>query len=857
MRLCNWISTWATLCLCATAFGQTPIYRVLDRPLDGVVQPAGALADLDGDGDVDLLTSEGIYLNDGAARFVLNGAPSPIAQTNVQTVVAADFTGDGLNDLAWIDGAAQVVVAINTPGLTFTFPATPLPLISSGNPAITALSRAIAVGDVDGDGLIDLVVTTSHYVNGTTQNGFAHAWRGLGNGAFADVASAMPATELPYVNVQLSDLDRDGDLDALFEGNFSGSGLQVAVAYNSAGTFSIGSTSLVTSARVSSLDVGEFNGDSIPDVVVTQIDSTTSSSAVIVLGPLSSPSGFTVTSLPRFDDAFVLDVNGDGHGELVTAINDQPAASQVTVRPVSVTGVVGAPIQTLVGYATSGGVGLPTRPRPIDLDGDGDRDLVCVTSGYLRPELLMNSGAGSLTRFPDPVAQIQPLSWITAGNVDQDGVPDILGLDSGSPQRLITGINDGSAYFTPGPTATLPLVLPATAGLIVPFDADGDGDSDVYAPYPPSVPGSLFGPDHLLINQGSSFTTVVMNPSAQGRMTAVALDCDGDGDLDLITAPQGSTPAAGAVAEMLLNLGGNTFGAPIPLGTLHATVSLAVADFTGDGLDDVFQTNGYLAGPNGQAIADNCVVYLRTGPATFNPVTFPSQGYTSACGDVNGDGLADVIVDAGIYLGNGNGTFVLQPQALPGALPFGSRIMDVDADGDRDVVTAHGAAYRNIGNATFAPIEVVQSLGSFGVFGGVTALADFDQDQDLDLVIEGPLVLSNCTRQIAIGQFARPGRPLTVDLYGTPGDLWGLYLAAGTSHIPVPPSGTILLDLATTFQIGTGYFAAGPTPRAGTGSVTLTVPTGNGFVGVTVYAQAFDVTQSRLTNRLPITVLGF
>jgi hypothetical protein len=163
---------------------------------------AAALGDLDADGDLDLVLgrSSASYWYDGLAG-VYRLVPAIRILANDGDGRFSEATGSFLDDGAWITGSAGTILSV----------------------------RGIALGDLDGDGVLDMVLAGSVdylYDYGGTGYGFAgvlpSGWRtatrvllGDGNGRFADATGDwMPAAangdHLPAGGALLGDLDGDG-----------------------------------------------------------------------------------------------------------------------------------------------------------------------------------------------------------------------------------------------------------------------------------------------------------------------------------------------------------------------------------------------------------------------------------------------------------------------------------------------------------------------------------------------------------------------------------------------------------------------------------------------------------------------
>jgi hypothetical protein len=292
---------------------------------------------------------------------------------------------------------------------------------------------------------------------------------------------------------------------------------------------------------------------------------------------------------------------------------------------------------------------------------------------------------------------------------------------------------------------------------------------------------------------------------------ATIQDVDGDGVRDVVAAVWNTTRAAlcvsGATGLVLWtqpNVGG--YGMQVE----------ALRDVDGDGVDEVLVGSW-----------NNALLCLRgrTGAVLWSLPTGSANGgdvwTVAAIPDVDGDGVDDA-------LGGSFDTYVYCASGRTGALlwsqPTGNRVFSVswvgDADGDGKPEALAGTQ------------DTTNKVLVYGIEG----------DSGLAL----PRLVQTGTP--ALGQ--------TVALYttGLPGDLFGVFLAAGTAALPLPPFGTLLLDPATLTALG-----AGAVPANGTAATPLPVPNLAALVGLTVHFQALvganlPAGVGALTNRASMTI---
>jgi hypothetical protein len=194
-----------------------------------------------------------VYINAGDGTF---GAASSLTSTSPPGIVAGDFNGDGLTDLANIYTAgtyegAGIGIYFNAGEGTFASEVT-YATNSFGEP-----NSGLAAADFNGDGLPDLATFVYDTATSTTQ---LVVLLSAGGGRFqAPVAS--PAVGLPN-QVVVGDFNGDGVPDLAV-------GPDVTIYRgNGDGTFGLG-VSYAVGVNVTSITVGDFNGDGISDIATT------------------------------------------------------------------------------------------------------------------------------------------------------------------------------------------------------------------------------------------------------------------------------------------------------------------------------------------------------------------------------------------------------------------------------------------------------------------------------------------------------------------------------------------------------------------------------------------------------------
>ena len=301
------------------------------------------------------------YRSDGTANFTEGSNISSDAHVS-NLIALGDLDGDGDLDM--------VVANEGVPGSAFMLPPGEVNrvYINDGAGNFTGgsnifsdahVSRSIALDDLNGDGNLDIVVANYRAVN--------KVYLGDGTGDFTGVSgSDISADANNSFSIAVGDFDGDGDLDIVV-----GNNRQTNRVYLGDGTGDFtGGSNISTDANDSqSITLGDLDGDGHLDIVVgnasNQINKVYLGDGT---GDFTGVSGSNISTDANNSLSIALDdLDGDGHLDIVVANN---GVNRVYLGDGSgdFTGVSGSNISTDRNHSFSIALG--------DLDGDGDLDIV-------------------------------------------------------------------------------------------------------------------------------------------------------------------------------------------------------------------------------------------------------------------------------------------------------------------------------------------------------------------------------------------------------------------------------------------------------------------------------------------------
>jgi serine/threonine protein kinase/Flp pilus assembly protein TadD len=591
-----------------------------------------AVSDFNGDGNPDLIvanevaSSVSVFLGKGDGTF--QAAVDYQCGGSPYSVAVGDFNGDGHADLAVANCLANGTVSVLLGNGDGTFQAAQT--FAAGNGP-----SCVAVGDFNDDGHLDLVVA----LNSTSGKGSTVGLLlGKGDGTFQAVTT-HPVGIAPWY-VAVGDLNGDGILDLAVSGMDvdSGGGSVSVLLGNGDGTFQAAHGYPVAfsgnnlSPAQNPVAIGDFNRDGKPDLAVAN----NAGNNVSVLlgngdGTFPAAPNYSAGIYPGF--VAVADFNGDGILDLAVANfggdggghpgtlsillgkgdgTFQAAVNYPTgltpsgvgvgdfngdgIPDLAVSNIFSATLSILLGNGNGtfqAAVNYPAGQFPgsvvvADFNGDGVLDLAVTNLVNNSVSVLLGNGNGS---FQAPLGFASGGNFpffMVAGDFNADSVPDlaVANYKSGTVS-IFLGNGDGT-FQAAGNYAT------ASPGSIVVGDFNGDGKLDVAVAN--AIQGGTSGSVSVLLGNGDgTFQASVGYPTGpilnfQPPQGMTVGDVNGDGTPDLVVV-------FGGGVLVLLGNGDGTFQTT-PISYLAGVVANAVAvgDFNGDGKPDLAVTNG---SPNG------------------------------------------------------------------------------------------------------------------------------------------------------------------------------------------------------------------------------------------------------------------
>ena len=737
-------------------------------------------ADLDGDGKLDIAvinTSEdevSVLRNQSTAPGIIDFAPKLDFSTGGSPygLDVADIDGDNVSDLVVVDRSQNLSIFGNNSTVGA------LSFQSRVNFSLNGtLTNDVTTGDIDGDGLVDVVV-------GHTDSNLAIFMNTSTAGSIA-LSARMDYTIISN-KTSMADINGDGKVEVIAAG---GSSVNVLPNNSTSGMIDFGSIqsyAIPLAISVSHMDIGDMDADGEPDICAPYAGFPTS--GIAVFKNARSENDLLSFSFPEQTGAATIDdvnhtihievVIGTDVSNLIATFVASSTASDVSIGTTSQSSGVTANdftnpvVYTVVAednlvqeWTIEVSVSTSCTPDNVEVNREATGQFYfdgqyLKSTGTYEATFINRFGCDSLVTlnlniltpggmtFVDVPSIIEPVRNASSAfaDVNNDGVQDlmILGENAGGTHVTNLYINNGLGSFTEK-TGQPFIGLDGEPESLAFADVDGDLDLDVITAGFDNTNSSFTA---LYLNDGTGDFTISSSSviSQVGRASVVFGDFISGGSIDLLIS--GDTGSS-TISEIYENDGTGVFSNPNPvLGGWFPSVDIGYLD-TGSELDWVM--NSYQTGS-----LDNTQVYIGNGDGSF---VYPAQNYFNAyfgtirLADVNGDGDKDLFVtgrtsssgstSTSIYLNDGNAQFTeLSSHGLVGVASGDVEFLDFDLDGDLDVILLGEVSisepgtylFENDGTGVFTEFE---SADFVNLSDGSVSVADIDMDGYPDIYLNG------------------------------------------------------------------------------------------------------------------------
>jgi DNA/RNA endonuclease YhcR with UshA esterase domain len=348
--------------------------------------------------------------------------PTPAATDFSNQLTIGDIDGDNDLDIIFANGGNFFNAGNDQPTRIYRNNGTgTFTDVSQTQLGFNGLVRGVELGDIDGDGDLDMILVQDF-------DRQPHLFNNNGNGVFSDVTNTqLPVMELSSSRAQFADIDSDGDIDlyiATGQNNRFGCGQNKILINDGTGTFSDETAlrhPLENLCENMDVSIADIDGDFDLDI---RVGNRASNSRLY----LNNGAGiFTLSNnMPNDSSCYSYDfgdVDGDGDLDLLGAnarsgssaealfINDgngsfTDASNQISPNPIG---------------------DDDNDSKFLDLDNDGDLDLIIAALSANAEKVYLNDGNGNFTQAQNLITGIADLSLdIMVADLTGDGRLDIV-----------------------------------------------------------------------------------------------------------------------------------------------------------------------------------------------------------------------------------------------------------------------------------------------------------------------------------------------------------------------------------------------------------------------------------------------
>ncbi len=698
-----------------------------------------------------------------------------------------DLDGDGKTDIAVVNIMSNTIsVYRNTSvvgSLTSSSFASKVDFATGSEPI------SVSIGDLDGDGKLDLVVTNqvsrsiSVYRNTSTTGSITPS-------SFAAKVDFLNGGSGPN-SIAIGDLDDDGKPEIIV-GNNSITSISIFKNTSATGAINAGSFApkidITTGITPTDIAIGDLDGDSKPDLAIANFGSATVSilkntttTGVISAGSFANKVDFATGSTPN--SIAIGDFDGDGKFDLSVANGLDNTVS--IIRNISTLGVINSSsFAPRVDFAVTLG---PRWIAATDIDGDGKLDLALTNAdgSASSVSVLKNTSSpgpfNSSSFMPKVDFATGPTpTTVAIGDLDGDGKPDLTAVNQGSstvsvirntvsppiPTILSFAPSSGAigtpvtitgSNFSPSPAnnivyfgaikATVTSASATQLTVVVPIGA-------TYQPITVTVNGLTAYSNGSFVpsfNGGSVFSVNSFAPrvdllNGYSPISAGLGDINLDGKLDIAIANPSNNFITvfeySSSPGVIVNNSFNRTDIPYP------AININISDIDRDGFLDMISVHG-----NNLSVFKNKKITSTISISSFEiPINFQSIGSSDLVTiDLDEDGRPDVVTvneslnNISIYrnIGNandiGSGLFSQKIDLQCGTNPYGIATGDLDSDGKYDLVVTNYLSntisiFKNtssVGNISFSPkVDYATGINPYSI-----AIGDLDSDGKSEIVV--------------------------------------------------------------------------------------------------------------------------
>ncbi|MDD2775729.1 MAG: FG-GAP-like repeat-containing protein [Gallionella sp.] len=329
-------------------------------------------------------------------------------------VAIGDVNGDGKNDVVVTTSSASVITGLAAPTdyklLVFIQNATGglnPPILYATTSTISCRATSVAVGDINNDGKQDVAI-------GNTGCGIEV----MTQNALGGLNPGVVYASLDSGKIRIADLNNDGKQDIVGVG----SGLTASIwLQNVGGTLNASVPYPITGAT--DLDVGDVNNDGLIDIVVsgTSVGVLTQT----VAGIFNAPVYYTIAGVLPIWGVAVGDVTGDTLNDIVVTYGGNRPSSMIGVFSQGLLGT----INPAVSYTS---YDIPSAIEIADITGDGRKDIITLHNGWGMMGTYQQLANGTMQAeflYPIPNYSLNNLHGLVTGDINSDGKNDVVYID--------------------------------------------------------------------------------------------------------------------------------------------------------------------------------------------------------------------------------------------------------------------------------------------------------------------------------------------------------------------------------------------------------------------------------------------